>query len=85
MVQNQLAVMVELTAFHIIRGVFFHLLTPDLRESEKIKLLIPLLFTGSNVAAPARTGEPQKTTNFARQVADPPGENGSDMQLIYMV
>jgi len=48
-------------------------------------LLIPLLFTGSNVAAPARTGEPQKTTNFARQVADPPGENGSDMQLIYMV
>ena len=42
-------------------------------------------FTGSNVAAPARTGEPQKTTNFARQVADPPGENGSDMQLIYMV
>ena len=43
MVQNQLAVMVELTAFHIVRGVFFHLLTPDLRENEKIKLLIPLL------------------------------------------
>ena len=43
MVQNQLAVMVELTAFHIVRGVFFHLLTPDLRENEKIKLFPPLL------------------------------------------
>jgi len=37
------------------------------------------------MTAPARTEEPQETTNFARQVADPPGERRSDMQLIYMV
>jgi len=37
------------------------------------------------MAAPARTKKPQETTNFARQVADPPGERRSDMQLIYMV
>jgi len=28
---------------------------------------------------------PQKTTNFARQVADPPGESESNMKIIYIV
>ena len=37
------------------------------------------------MAAPARTEKPQKTTNFARQVIDPPGKRRNDMQLIYMV
>ncbi len=37
------------------------------------------------MAALARTKEPQETTNFARQVTDPPGKTGSVMHLIYMV
>ena len=37
------------------------------------------------MTALARTEEPQETTNFAQQVADPLGGNESVMQLIYMV
>jgi len=37
------------------------------------------------MTAPARTEEPQETTNFAQQVADPPGERRSDMKFIYTV
>ena len=39
---------VQPVPFHIVKGVFVHLLTPDLRESEKIRLFAPLL---SSVAA----------------------------------
>ena len=41
--ETGLAESVQPVPFHIVKGVFVHLLTPDLRESEKIKLLMPLL------------------------------------------
>src|SRR5699024_7422773 len=41
--ENGLTESVQPVPFHIVKGVFVHLLTSDLRESEKIKLLIPLL------------------------------------------
>src|SRR5699024_5441929 len=41
--KNGLAESVQPVPFHIVKGVFVHLLTPDLQESEKIKLFAPLL------------------------------------------
>ena len=58
---------------------------PDLRESEEDKAAYSTPSIGNSVKAWTRTKEPQETIYFTRQVAAPPGERRSDMQLIHMV
>ena len=83
--ENGFTESVKPAAFSIAIRDAFHLLTPDLRESEKpgAGSTVPCIYVAT--AAPARTEKPQETTKFAQQVIDPLGENESKMLFSYMV
>ena len=83
--ENSFTESVKPAAFSITIRSVLHLLTPDLRESEKPGPVAspPCVYVAAE--APARTEKPQESTKFARQVVDPPGEYESVMKLPYMV
>ena len=60
-------------------------ISPSAIAATQYRIKIRCSCSGRLAKAPSRTGKPQETTKFARQVIDPPGENESDMKLIYMV